>query len=262
MSHRRARVVRFEDGDKASWGRVNATGMVEVLDRAPWEGGAPTGRELPLDGCTLLAPVTPTKIVCVGRNYAAHAKELGNQVPTEPLIFLKPPSSVIGPGAPIVLPSISSDVQHEAELALVIGSRCRGVSAADALSYVHGVTCLNDVTARDIQRAEIQLARSKSFDTFCPIGPWIVEGAGDLGSLDVRCRVDGELRQDGNTRDMLHDAARLIAFISRVMTLEPGDAIATGTPAGVATLAAGQVVEVEIQGIGTLTNPVVAETGS
>jgi 2-keto-4-pentenoate hydratase/2-oxohepta-3-ene-1,7-dioic acid hydratase in catechol pathway len=154
-----------------------------------------------------------------------------------------------------VLPRISDNVQHEAELAVVIGKRCRNVSAAEARAYVAGFTCLNDVTARDIQRAETQFTRAKSFDTFCPIGPWIIEGM-PQGDRAVRCRVNGELRQDGNTAHMIHDPASLVAFVSRVMTLEPGDVISTGTPAGVSQILAGQTVEIEIEGVGVLSNPV------
>ncbi|AKU91770.1 fumarylacetoacetate hydrolase family protein [Vulgatibacter incomptus] len=251
------RIVRFDEGGALHYGRVRDGNEVEVLTAAPWSGGVSAGRRTQLGGLELVAPCEPTKVVCVGRNYAAHAKELGNALPQEPLIFLKPASSVIGPEACIILPAVSSDVQHEAELALVIGKRCRAVSAEDAPSYVAGFTCLNDVTARDIQRSETQFTRAKGFDTFCPIGPWIVEGWSDPSNLGVRCLVDGEVRQDGNTGDMVFGPAELLSFISHVMTLEPGDVIATGTPAGVARLTAGQRVEVVIDGIGALANPVV-----
>lgn len=190
----------------------------------------------------------------MGRNYAAHARELGNELSEEPLLFLEPLSSVIGPGATIETPPGVEDLQHEAELAVVIGRRCRNVSEAEVPSVVFGFTCLDDVTARDIQRREKHLTRAKSFDTFCPVGPWIAEGWRDPFGLAIRCRVNGELRQDGNTRDMVHSVAALIAFVSRVMTLEPGDLLATGTPAGVGPLRPGDRVEVEIEGIGTLFN--------
>lgn len=251
------RIIRFAEGEGSRYGRLDGE-SVEVLSAAPWNGGTPTGETLPLAEVRLLAPCEPTKIVCIGRNYADHAKELGNEVPPQPLIFLKPPSAVIGPGEPIVLPRESENVQHEAELALVIGRRCRRLRPEEVPPHVAGYTCLNDVTARDIQRAETQFTRAKSFDTFCPIGPWIVAGMPE-GERMVRCTVDGELRQEGSTARMIHDPARLVAFISRVMTLLPGDVISTGTPAGVGRIVAGNTVEVAIEGIGVLSNPVLAE---
>jgi len=251
------RFVRFDDGGEPRWGRVEGE-TIEALDAAPWAGGVPTGARTPVAGARLLAPCAPTKIVCVGRNYAAHAAELGNEVPAEPLIFLKPPSAVIGPGEPIVLPRASGNVQHEAELALVIGARCRNVGAEEAPALVFGHTCLNDVTARDIQQAEGKFTRAKGFDTFCPVGPWIVPGM-PAPSVRVRCFVNGEVRQDGSTAQMIHTPAALVAFVSRVMTLEPGDLISTGTPAGVGRLVAGDRVEVEVEGVGVLANPVQSE---
>lgn len=251
------KIVRFDHAGVPRFGAVDGD-AVEILSAAPWLGGTPVGERLPLSALSLLAPVEPSKIVCVGRNYAAHAKELGNEVPKEPLLFLKPPSSVIGPGAAIVRPSLSEDVQYEAELALVIGKRCRNVSEADVPAHVAGITCLNDVTARDIQRRETHLTRSKSFDTFCPIGPWVVLGL-PTEFLQVRARVNGETRQDGNTRDMIFSPAALVAFVSRMMTLEPGDVISTGTPAGVGSMVAGDVVQIDVEGIGVLENPVVDE---
>lgn len=251
------RIIRIEHDGAARFGRLRGE-LVELLSDAPWRGGTPTGSCTPLQAVRLLAPCAPSKIVCVGRNYAAHAAELGNAVPAEPLIFLKPPSAVIGPGEPIVLPPVSENVQHEAELALVIGRRCRRLRPEEVPPHVAGYTCLNDVTARDIQRAETQFTRAKSFDTFCPIGPWIVAGMPE-GERMVRCTVDGELRQEGSTARMIHDPARLVAFISRVMTLLPGDVISTGTPAGVGRIVAGNTVEVAIEGIGVLSNPVLAE---
>lgn len=249
------RIVRFEEeGRRMGWGRVDDQGEVDVLSAAPWMDGRPVGVRRKLDELALLAPVEPTKIVCVGRNYAAHAKELGNELPKEPLIFLKPPSSVIGPRGVIVLPEESEDVQHEAELGVVIGRRCKDVAEEDVPSVVAGFTCVNDVTARDIQRKEVQLTRSKSFDSFCPVGPWVREGWLEPSGRSVRCRVNGELRQDGDTADMVFSVQALVAYVSRVMTLEPGDLIATGTPSGVGRLVAGDRVEVEIEGIGALSN--------
>jgi 2-keto-4-pentenoate hydratase/2-oxohepta-3-ene-1,7-dioic acid hydratase in catechol pathway len=215
----------------------------------------------PIESVQLMAPTRPTKIVCVGRNYAAHAAEHQAQVPSEPLLFLKPPSSVIGAGQTIVLPSQSQQVEHEAELALVIGRRCRSVTEDDAWRSVTAVTCGNDVTARDLQRKDNQWTRGKGFDTFCPLGPYMVTGfeEAEIGNLTISCRVGDEQRQQGNTRDMIFSPAYLISYISKIMTLMPGDVIMTGTPAGVGRLTAGDQVEVEIAGIGVLRNPVVEE---
>lgn len=206
----------------------------------------------------LLAPVTPPKIVCVGRNYAAHAAELGNEVPKEPLIFLKPPTSIIGPDDPIVLPKYSRRIEHEGELALVVGKRCSHLGDdADSLSYLLGYTALNDVTARDLQKSDVQFTRAKGFDTFCPTGPWI-ESELNPADIVVETRVNGALRQSGRTSLMLFPPALLVRWISRMMTLEPGDVIATGTPAGVGPLVANDVVEVSVQGVGVLRNLVQA----
>jgi 2-keto-4-pentenoate hydratase/2-oxohepta-3-ene-1,7-dioic acid hydratase in catechol pathway len=202
-----------------------------------------------------IAEVRPTKIVCVGRNYADHAKELGNDAPVEPLLFLKPPSALMGNGGTIVRPAASNRVDHEGELAIVIGKRAKNVARADWREYVLGFTCANDVTARDLQKKDVQFTRGKSFDTFCPIGPHI-ETDLDVSNLRVQARVNGQIRQDGNTSRMIFDCAVLVEFISAIMTLEPGDLILTGTPAGVGPLEAGDVVEVEIEGIGVLRNDV------
>ncbi len=250
-------VVRIAHGAGAAYAR-EAGAELELLDRAPWLGGTPTGVRAPAAGARLLSPCEPTKIVGIGRNYAEHARELGNEVPKEPMFFLKPPSAVIGPGAPIERPRSSTDVQHEAELGLVIGKRARRVSEADALAHVFGITAVNDVTARDVQRATKHFTHAKGFDGFCPIGPRIVPGV-PAGPLAVRCRVNGATRQDGSTRDLVFGLARLVAFVSSVMTLEPGDVISTGTPAGVGPLVAGDVVAVEVEGVGVLENPVVDE---
>jgi 2-keto-4-pentenoate hydratase/2-oxohepta-3-ene-1,7-dioic acid hydratase in catechol pathway len=205
----------------------------------------------------LLAPCLPSKIVAVGRNYAAHAAELDDDVPAEPLIFLKPPTTVIGPGAAIVYPHhLSQQVEHEAELAVVVGRRARNVREDEVQAYIRGYTCANDVTARDLQRRDEQWNRSKGFDTFCPLGPWIVPDL-DVSDLAIRCRVNGELRQDGRTRDLVFGIGRLLAHVTAVMTLEPGDVLLTGTPAGVGPLQPGDRVAVEIEGIGTLENKVV-----
>jgi 2-keto-4-pentenoate hydratase/2-oxohepta-3-ene-1,7-dioic acid hydratase in catechol pathway len=198
----------------------------------------------------------PTKIVCVGRNYVEHAKELGNPMPERPLIFLKPPSALIGTGEAIVLPPLSSRVEHEGEIAVVIGERGRNVPAANAFDHVAGYAPLNDVTARDLQRADDQWTRGKGFDTFCPYGSMKPAGEVDVEALEVICRVNGEVRQHGRARDMAFSIPFLIEYITQVMTLEPGDLIATGTPSGVGPLRRGDIVEVEVPGVGTLINPV------
>jgi len=210
-----------------------------------------------------MAIARPGKIVCVGRNYREHAAELGNVVPERPLLFFKPATAVIGDGDTIVLPPESTRVEHEAEIALVIGRHIRRATEAQALAALAGVTCLNDVTARDLQRREEQWTRAKGFDTFCPLGPRVVPlEPVRLAELEVRCRVNGSERQRGYARDMVFGPAALVAFISQAMTLEPGDVIATGTPAGVGPLVAGDVVEVEIPGVGVLRNPVSTEPSS
>ncbi len=206
---------------------------------------------------TLLPPVSPSKIVCVGRNYADHAKELGNEVPTEPLLFLKAPSAIIYDAAPIVIPPQSDQVEHEGELAVVISRKCKGLTdGEDPLDFVFGFTCLNDVTARDLQRKDGQFTRAKSFDTFCPIGPFI-ETELDTTDISVTTRVNGEVRQHGRTSQMVFPVDFLIRYISNMMTLNAGDVIATGTPSGVSKMNPGDVCEVEIEGIGTLSNPVI-----
>ncbi len=209
---------------------------------------------LPLDEVRLLAPVTPSKVVCVGRNYREHAAELGNKMPDEPLLFLKAPSAVIASGDPIELPGASQQVEHEGELGVVIGKVARNV-VEDPLSYVAGYTCVNDVTARDLQRKDVQFTRAKSFDTFCPVGPWIVTDL-DPANVTVITRLNGEVKQQGNTADMAFDVTFLIRYISAIMTLYPGDLIATGTPAGVSRMKHGDVVEVEVSGVGILKNQV------
>jgi 2-keto-4-pentenoate hydratase/2-oxohepta-3-ene-1,7-dioic acid hydratase in catechol pathway len=206
----------------------------------------------------LLAPVDPGKIVCVGRNYVAHAAEFGHEVPKEPLIFLKPPSAMIGPGEPIVLTPQSQRVEHEGELALVVGRRCSHLKDSDdALAYLLGYSCLNDVTARDLQKSDVQFTRAKGFDTFCPFGPHI-ETQLDPSDVLVETHVNGVLRQSGRTSLMVYPVAFLVRWISRVMTLNPGDVIATGTPAGVGPLVAGDIVDVSVSGVDVLRNPVQA----
>jgi 2-keto-4-pentenoate hydratase/2-oxohepta-3-ene-1,7-dioic acid hydratase in catechol pathway len=206
----------------------------------------------------LLPPCSPTKIVCVGRNYAEHAKELGNEPPKEPLIFLKPPSSLIASGDVIVYPSLSQRVDFEGELGVVMGRRARNIPASEADAYILGYTCLNDVTARDLQRKDSQWTRGKGFDTFCAVGPsLLLRDAADFSAFRVRTLVDGEVKQDGSVQEMLFTVNDIIAYISEFMTLEPGDLIATGTPPGVGPLAPGSRVQVEINQIGILENTVI-----
>lgn len=209
----------------------------------------------PLKELKLLAPCEPSKIVCVGRNYVEHAKELGNEVPKVPLIFFKPPSSIIPTGGTIVLPPQSKQVEHEGELVVVIGKRVKNVTAENAKEYIFGYTIGNDITARDLQKTDGQWTRAKGFDTFCPFGPWI-DTDFDPSDAVVTCRVNGQMRQMASTRDMVFNVGTLIAYISSVMTLEPGDLVLTGTPAGVGELKNGDVVDVEIEGLGKLSNPV------
>lgn len=214
---------------------------------------------IPLREVQLLPVVWPTKVVCVGLNYRSHAEEMGMELPEEPLLFLKPSSAIIGSGEPIVLPEGHGRVDHEAELAIVIGQSGRHIPVQDAHLHIFGYTCANDVTDRDIQKRDRLYARAKGFDTFCPVGPWIETEVPDPRNLTVRTLVNGELRQDGHTRDMIFGPAELVAFVSRVMTLHPGDIILTGTPPGVGPLAAGDTVSVEIENVGLLMNPVAAE---
>lgn len=257
------RYVHFRNGgdsERDRWGRVTAAGIVP-LTGAPFgaSGASRADREpvVALDAVTLLPPATPTKIVCVGRNYRAHAAELGNEVPAEPLIFLKPVSALVGHGAAIELPAEHSDlVHHEGELAVVIGRRARDVAVEDAAEYIVGYTLMNDVTARDIQRREGRFTRAKGFDTFAPLGPWLDTDFRPAEQA-IRTTVDGELRQDGQLDQMIFDVPALVAFISGVMTLEPGDVIATGTPAGVGPLVIGNEVEITVDGLGVLRNHVV-----
>jgi 2-keto-4-pentenoate hydratase/2-oxohepta-3-ene-1,7-dioic acid hydratase in catechol pathway len=215
-----------------------------------------TGQRWALDDVRLLSPILPSKVVCIGRNYVDHAQELNNDVPPEPLIFLKPSSAIIGPRDVIRRPPQSEQVEHEAELAVVIGATgARRVDRADAMKTVFGYTVANDVTARDLQRLDVQFTRAKSFDSFCPLGPWI-ETQLDASDLEIRCEVNDEVRQLGRTRDLVFDIPTLVSYCSHVMTLLPGDVILTGTPAGVSPIVAGDVCVARIEGIGEIANPV------
>lgn len=260
------RIARFSHQGDVSFGVLEGPGedpadlVVSIASGHPFAPLQLTGEQLPLSAVKLLAPVLPSKVVCIGKNYADHVRELGGDAPPEsPVVFLKPSTSVIGPGDPIVLPRNSSRVDHEAELAVVIGRLCKEVPRERALDVVLGYTCGNDVTARDHQAADGQWTRGKGHDTFCPLGPW-VETELDVTDLGVRCTVDGEVRQDARTALLLHDVPAIIEWITAFMTLIPGDVILTGTPAGVGPLTVGQTVSVAVEGVGTLTNPVVARS--
>lgn len=252
------RFIRYQIGQgepRSGWVYEDRVGSIE---------GSPFGEfrrmeaETPLEAVRLLAPLQPGKIICVGRNYVEHAKELDNPVPDIPLLFFKPPSAIIATGQKIILPPQSRQVDHEGELVVVIGKRGRWIPPERAQEHVFGYTIANDVTARDLQKRDGQWTRAKGFDTFCPLGPWI-ETELDLTDALVTTRVNGEMRQMGSTREMIFSVPQIIAYVSSVMTLEAGDILLTGTPAGVGPLTAGDVVEVSIEGIGELRNPVVAE---
>lgn len=256
------RIARFVHPDGIAWGVVEGPAgagidelTVSAIKDHPMGAIEFTGDRFALNDVRLLAPILPSKVVAVGRNYAAHAKELGHDLPDKPLLFLKPSTSVIGHGDVIKLPPDSEQVEHEAELAIVVGKIAKDVPRERALDFVLGYTCANDVTARDQQRADVQFTRSKGYDSFCPIGPWI-ETTLDPSAVRVRALVNGETKQDGNTRDMIFDIATLVSFISHIMTLVPGDIILTGTPEGVGRIVDGDTVTISIDGIGDLTNAV------
>jgi 2-keto-4-pentenoate hydratase/2-oxohepta-3-ene-1,7-dioic acid hydratase in catechol pathway len=256
------RIARFSYGEDIRFGVVAALGEDEVV--APIVGDPlyvpiqPAGDPIPLADVRLLAPVIPrSKIVGIGRNYADHAAEMGNDIPANPLLFLKPNTSVIGPGEPIVYPPFTENMHYEAELAVVIGRVCKDVPAARVPEVIFGYTCGNDVTARDIQKTDGQWARAKGFDSSCPLGPWI-ETELDPADLAISCTVNGDVRQDGRTSQMARDVTELVTYVSTAFTLLPGDVIMTGTPAGVGAIVPGDQVAVTIEGIGTLTNRVVS----
>lgn len=251
-------IVRY----KAETGNVEFgwvyEGKVGSIEGSPFTEYRRQVAETPIEDVQLLPPIVPSKIICVGRNYVAHAEEHDAEVPQIPLLFLKPPSAVIGPGEKIILPPQSQRVDHEAELVVVISKRSRWIQTDEAFDYVLGYTIGNDVTARDLQMRDGQWTRGKGFDTFCPVGPW-VETEFDPADALVSCHVNGEMRQMASTRDMVFSVRQLITFASSVMTLEPGDLLFTGTPAGVSPLSPGDTVMVSIEGIGELTNPVISE---
>jgi 2-keto-4-pentenoate hydratase/2-oxohepta-3-ene-1,7-dioic acid hydratase in catechol pathway len=251
------RLVRFRHGDRIATGAVApGSDLIQVLRGTFFEDPLPTGEEVALGDVVLLAPVLPSKVVCVGKNYAAHAAEFDSDVPEEPLLFLKPSTAVIGPDDPIRLLPISRRIDYEGELAVVMGRIARDVRAEDASRYILGFTCANDVTLRTLQRADDQWTRAKGFDGSCPLGPWIETDVDPTGVV-VETRLNGEVVQHGNTEDMVFGVATLIEYITAFMTLLPGDVLLTGTPEGVGKLEHGDVVEVEVDGIGILRSPVV-----
>jgi 2-keto-4-pentenoate hydratase/2-oxohepta-3-ene-1,7-dioic acid hydratase in catechol pathway len=261
----------FELDGHSSYGLVESVAgadhITRLLPKAPADIGGdledlPSRRmtSLPMTEAKLCVPAAPSKIVCVGRNYREHAAELGNEVPTEPLLFFKPPSSLLAPGGLIRRPRISQRVDYEGELAVVMGKRCYKLGPDDeARPYILGYTCLNDVTARDLQNKDDQWTRAKGFDTFCPVGPLVTNEIDPWAGVRVSTRVNGEIRQDGNTRDFIFSLDVILRYISQAMTLFPGDLITTGTPKGVSPVVAGDVIEVSVEGVGTLRNPVVDE---
>jgi 2-keto-4-pentenoate hydratase/2-oxohepta-3-ene-1,7-dioic acid hydratase in catechol pathway len=252
-------IARFTAGENPHYGVLDEESdeLVVLKDDPIYGDLSTTGERVKVDEVRLLSPVIPrSKVIGIGRNYAAHAAEMGNEVPDEPVVFLKPNTSVIGPGDPIVLPPYSQEVHHEAELAVVISRMCKYVPVEKADAVIFGYTAANDVTARDKQRSDVQWTRAKAFDTSCPLGPYLAVDV-DVSDVAVRARVDGELRQDGRTGQLVRSVPELIAYVSSIFTLLPGDVILTGTPAGVGPIDAGQRVEVEVEGIGTLSNPVV-----
>ncbi|HZU93009.1 MAG TPA: fumarylacetoacetate hydrolase family protein [Microbacterium sp.] len=250
------KIARFSHDDAIMYGIVDESDLVVLAGDPMFAGYEPTGQRVPLADAALLAPVIPrSKVVCVGKNYHDHAAEMGGTAPEEPLLFLKPNTAVIGPGDAIVRPALSQQTEYEGELAVVIGKIAKNVTAADALSYVLGYTIGNDVTARDLQRKDGQWSRAKGFDTFCPLGP-VIETDFDPASATIETRVNGDVRQHAPLTDMIHSVASIIEYASAVFTLLPGDVILTGTPAGVGAFGAGDVVEVEISGLGILRNTV------
>ncbi|MEU3599469.1 fumarylacetoacetate hydrolase family protein [Streptomyces sp. NPDC006798] len=257
------RIARFSIDGHVAFGAVEGEApdelVLDIIKGVPFADFELSGTKVPLDKVRLLPPVLPSKVVAFGRNYAEHAAELGNEPAAEPFAFFKPSTSVIGPGDPIGYPSFSNEVHYEAELAVVIGRMCRDVPRDRVAEVVLGFTCANDITARDVQRREKQWARAKGFDGACPLGPWVETGLDPAaaGDLTIQCTVNGEQRQLGSTRDMIHSIEDLVVNVSEAMTLLPGDVILTGTPAGVGPLNVGDEVAVTIQGIGTLANKVI-----
>lgn len=253
------RIARYTTGDDPVYGLVDGDGtkIAEVSGDPLYQRIELTGRTTTVEEVRLLAPVIPrSKIIGIGRNYADHAAEMGNEVPAEPMMFLVPNTAVVGPGDPVVIPPITKEVSFEGELAVIIGRMCKDIEPEEVKKVIFGYTIANDVTARDLQRGDGQWARAKGLDTFCPLGPWI-ETDLDPQSVDIVTTLDGEVAQDGHSSDMVHGVAELVSYASKAFTLLPGDVILTGTPEGVGPMDPGQEVEVVVQGIGSLTNRVV-----
>ena len=251
------KIVRMKAGDDIAYGVADTEGVV-VYKGSPFVAWEPTETVVPWPSVSLLSPVIPTKVLCVGKNYEDHVDEMGGEIPEEPLIFMKPATAVIGQNAAVIHPRTSKEVHHEAELAVVISRPARNISAEDASLYIFGYTAANDVTARDLQTKDAQWTRAKGFDTFCPLGPAIETELDPLERLAVICRVNGEVRQAGFTSDMIFGVAEILEYITAFTTLLPGDVVLTGTPAGASKVEPGDVMEVEIDGIGTLTNRLVS----
>ncbi|MEN6330073.1 MAG: fumarylacetoacetate hydrolase family protein [Methanobacteriaceae archaeon] len=252
------KILRFQNHGQEAVGILKDSTVYEVLSdflSVPESSCPDLGTSHPLEEVKILPPVYPSKVVCVGLNYRDHAAELDMDLPDEPVLFLKPPTTVIGSGDPIIYPPQSRQVDYEAELAVIVGCSAYQISPEDAPNYIAGYTVLNDVTARDLQQKDGQWTRAKSFDTFCPLGPWM-ETKLDPASQKISMRVNGQLRQDSNTRNMIFPVEELFSFISHIMTLQPGDILATGTPPGVGQLQRGDVAEATVEGVGTLSNPV------
>ena len=244
------RIARFNLKNQIRFGVVEDS-TIKLIDGEPFEGIQLTGEEIPLSSVKLLAPVSPSKVVCIGMNYAAHAAEIGQDVPDEPLMFFKPVSSIVAPEDEIVLPRQSDQVELEVELAVVIRKQAKDIAESEVIDHILGFTVGNDVTARDLQFTDLQWARAKGFDTFCPLGPWI-ETEFDWVNTRVESRINGEVRQRSMTSDMIFDIPKLVSFVSQNLTLYPGDVILTGSPAGISRIDHGDVVECEIEGIGVL----------
>lgn len=250
------KIARFRLNDELHFGIVDGPELVVLKGHPLVNSYETTGQRVPLKEVKLLAPTMPSKVVCIGKNFAAHAAEIGEDVPAEPLIFLKPNSAIVGPGDAIVIPKLSRQIELEVELVIVIGEMTKDVSIEEAMSKVWGFTIANDVTARDLQFSDGQWARSKAFDTFCPLGPWIeTEFVPD--DQMIESRVNGEVRQHASIADMIHNIPAIIKHVSEVMTLLPGDIILTGTPAGIGLIQSGEIIECEVEGIGTLVSPVI-----
>jgi len=252
------RLVRFLVHDAVRYGLLEGDRVRELL-RPYFEGVTPMATTRPLAEVTLLAPARPSKMLCIGLNYRDHAREMQKALPEEPVLFMKPATALAGPGQPIVYPKMAARLDHEAELAVVIGRRCRSVAPEEAGGCILGYACFNDVTARDLQARDGQWTRAKGFDTFGVLGPWIETEPGDPNRLAVTCRLNGQVRQQSNTEQCAFNCQYLVSWASRIMTLEPGDVIATGTPAGIGPMQPGDTVEVEVEGIGILRNPIIAE---